>query len=183
MCLPALHISLGVFYRLYTLLEHATHELDLALAREKSDCGQLGGRTFNQYTELLHSMHQLKEERDAHLEAAGALDQLLTRMALCLPTEQSATTQIQCVAEAITSYRKKADELVYIYTGQNTLVLLTCRFCRSLRLTKFNERWRRALNWRKGHLSEGLMKHLRASGFRGRPTTGGHLLEIMSTNA
>ena len=63
-CLPALHISLGVFYRLYTLLEQATHELDLAMAREKSVCRQLGGSTFEHYSSLLQKMNKLQEDKD-----------------------------------------------------------------------------------------------------------------------
>ena len=111
-CLPALHISLGVFYRLYTLLEQATHELDLAMAREKSDCRQLGGSTFEHYSSLLQKMNKLQENKDAHTQAAEALDQFATQTALCAGTEASAATQLTQVAEATAAIRTKADEVV-----------------------------------------------------------------------
>ena len=98
-----------MFYRLYTLLEQAAHELDLALAREKSGSRQ-AANTFECYSSHLQRMQKLTEERDAH--AAGILDQLITRMALCSATEVSAAAQINHVNEAVATYRKKAQELV-----------------------------------------------------------------------
>ena len=37
-CLPGLHISIGIFQRLYALLEEECHELDLQIAR--TQCSQ-----------------------------------------------------------------------------------------------------------------------------------------------
>ena len=112
-CLPALHISLGVFYRLYTLLEQASHELDLAMAREKSDSGRLGGGSFEHYSSLLQRLHKLQEERDAHEQAAQTLDQFSTRLALCIASEDSAIGQLNYVAEMTASYKRKAEKLTY----------------------------------------------------------------------
>ena len=70
--LPALHISLGVIYWLYILLEQASHELNLAMAREKSDGGQMGAGS------LLQQLHTLQEERDAHEQAAQTLNTTCT---------------------------------------------------------------------------------------------------------
>ena len=61
-------------------------------------------------------MNKLKEERDAHDQAANALEQLSTRMALCAATEESATAQIRYVKEAVLEYRKTSQKLVYTCT-------------------------------------------------------------------
>jgi hypothetical protein len=60
-------------------------------------------------------MHKLAEERDAHTQAADVLDQLVTRMALCASTEESAAAQIRYVTEATATYRQKAQELVQCF--------------------------------------------------------------------
>ena len=112
------------------LLEQATHVLDLALAKEGGDSRRLGGSTFELYSSHLQRLHKLKEEREAHDQAAGVLEQLVTRMALCAATEESAISQIRYVTEVAQDYRKKTQELVYrtnitrskistcIYTGE-----------------------------------------------------------------
>ena len=82
------------------------------MAREKSDCRQLGGSTFEHYSSLLQKMNKLQEDNDAHTQAAEALDQFTTQMALCAGTEASAATQLTQVVEATAAIRKKADEVV-----------------------------------------------------------------------
>jgi hypothetical protein len=109
-CLPALHISLGIFYRLYTLLEQAAHQLDLQLAQERSG-GELGGETFGEYRQKIEKLHQLTEERDAHVQAIAALEELVPRMALTATSEDSARAQINYAEQGITECRKKAHEL------------------------------------------------------------------------
>ena len=115
MCLPALHISLGVFYRLYTLLEQAAHELDLAMAREKD--GRLDGNTYEHYTFLLQRLHKLEEDEAKHTQAAETLDQLATQMALSVTTETSAAARISFAVEMITKCRQRARELVNQLSG------------------------------------------------------------------
>lgn len=111
-CLPALHVSLGIFYRLYTLLEQASHQLDLKLAQEKNGSEQLGGVTFMEYSSKLETLHKLTEERDGHVQAVGVLEQLVTRMALTATSEDSAQAQICYVKDMIHSYQQKIHELV-----------------------------------------------------------------------
>ena len=105
-CLP---ISLGIFYLLHTLLEQAAHQLDPRMAKEKS---VLGGKMFQEYSKHLMTVATLKEERDAHILAVGVLEQLATRIALCATTETSVEAQVVHVREAISSYRKKTEEMV-----------------------------------------------------------------------
>ena len=46
-CLPGLHITLGVFYRLFSLLEEACHNLDVAATCQGMEI--LGGATECSY--------------------------------------------------------------------------------------------------------------------------------------
>ena len=108
-CLPALHVSL---YPLYTLLEQASHKLDMKLAQEKNCSGQLGGVTFMEYSFKLETLHELTEERDGHVQAVGVLEQLVTRMALTATSEDSAQAQIRYVKDTIHSYQQKTHELI-----------------------------------------------------------------------
>ena len=45
--LHGLHISLGIFYRLFSLLENECHELDIMVASE--DCAEKGGASYGHY--------------------------------------------------------------------------------------------------------------------------------------
>ena len=48
-CIPGLHLSLGIFNRLYTILENAYHELDL-LQAERNGVENLAGTSFGSYS-------------------------------------------------------------------------------------------------------------------------------------
>lgn len=111
MCLPALHISLGIFYRLYTLLEQAAYELDLLLA-EKTNCGEIGGSTYGRYLSLLQKKHKLEEQRDTYLQSLNGLQQLSTCLAVCF--ENSPTNQLHCIADMITYNQQLASKMVSI---------------------------------------------------------------------
>ena len=101
-----------MFYRLYSLLEQASHELDLMMVRERSDCGQLGGSTFEHYSSLLQRMHKLQEEKKVQEQTAQILEQLIPLLALCVPTEASAAAQTNSTQEAIETCKKRTQELV-----------------------------------------------------------------------
>ena len=62
-CLPGLHISLGIFQRLYALLEEECHELDLQIASHKDTV--LPGSTsatFEKFCLAHRRVRQLKGE-------------------------------------------------------------------------------------------------------------------------
>ena len=61
--LPGLHISLGIFMKLWTLMERECHELYLKLAQHTT--GKAGDRAgFLTYSAIVHEIKQLEEERD-----------------------------------------------------------------------------------------------------------------------
>ncbi len=61
MCFPGLHLSLGIFDRLYTLLEEACQELDLQLA-ERERVADLGGDSIQEYAIELKRLSHLREQ-------------------------------------------------------------------------------------------------------------------------
>ena len=52
-CLPGLHIKLGIFYRRFTLLEDTCHELDLRVVLE--DSIDDGGVSYGRYVEAVQN--------------------------------------------------------------------------------------------------------------------------------
>ena len=54
MCFPGLHLSLGIFNRLWILLEEECTEVDLALAQESAPGGGGGGGGQQQLQQVPH---------------------------------------------------------------------------------------------------------------------------------
>lgn len=85
MCIPGLHISLGIFYRLFSLLENAVHQLDLELAAKSCSTGT--STSFAAYIQATQQLATLKEDRDRVQERATIVEQVTTLSAV----NQSAT--------------------------------------------------------------------------------------------
>ena len=59
-CIPAgLHISLGIFNRLYNLLEDACHELDSLQTETDTGAESQGGTSFGRYSAALRKLTEL----------------------------------------------------------------------------------------------------------------------------
>ena len=79
--LPGLHVSLGIFMKLWRLLESDCHKLDLELAmvgkgREEDREG------FALYLERIQEISKLEEEKEAATQYATTLDGLTTAVAM-----------------------------------------------------------------------------------------------------
>lgn len=62
MCLPSLQITLGVFYRLFSLLEDECHKLDLELASLTTP--QTGDRpAYQKHTNIVHQERSLLDTK------------------------------------------------------------------------------------------------------------------------
>ena len=70
----SLHISLGVFYWLFTLLESSCHRLDLELAQHASQPDTL--HSFQWYSAAIHNLQSLNEARNTATVEAYAAEQL-----------------------------------------------------------------------------------------------------------
>ncbi len=53
-CPPGLHITLGIFYRLFQLMEDDCHELDVAI-REEEDSREKGGPYYMRWARQVNS--------------------------------------------------------------------------------------------------------------------------------
>ena len=88
MCIPGLHLSLGIFNRLWTLLEEAYNKLDLQLAADCDGSGT-GGATFSLYSVLLGERSRVTSQLEAQLSQATMLEQLAIFMNLNLPNQSA----------------------------------------------------------------------------------------------
>ena len=70
---PILHISLGVFFRLFTLLEDECHELDVSHSLELQ--GSIAGSGFNTF---VTAVKRQRDSKDKITEQIEGLEQLLT---------------------------------------------------------------------------------------------------------
>ncbi len=110
MCPPGLHISLGIFFRLFTLLEESCHELDLLLAQH-SNSHLRTGSTFEEYSTALRNRHQLREQSAMYLERVEQLEQFANFVALTA-SQVDTSELLDHTRTAVTTYRKKQQEAV-----------------------------------------------------------------------
>lgn len=85
-CLPGLHISLGVYNRLWELLEGACTGLDLLLAEYIQEEGG-AGNTYDRFVAALRKREQLKSSRATEEQRATTMEQLATFFSLHIPNE------------------------------------------------------------------------------------------------
>jgi len=84
-----LHISLGIFYRLFTLLETECHKLDLLLAAQIGSDEVTAGPSFEDHVALIHE-RQLLLERMEGLEAnLQEFNSLTTWLSVNLPDAET----------------------------------------------------------------------------------------------
>ena len=83
MCIPGLHLSLGIFNRLWSLLGDACSELDLKLA--ESSRGSDGGSTYNHYVALLKRRSALRTELNDKQSHVTLMREMVAFASLTLP--------------------------------------------------------------------------------------------------
>ena len=96
MCIPGLHISLGIFDRLWELLENACNELDLAIIKDQHQA--MDG--FGQYVKALDDVQQLRGKLNTLYQHAALLGELITYLMLHLPNPASDPILKQVQVEA-----------------------------------------------------------------------------------
>ena len=109
-CPPSLHISLGIFHRLFTLLEQECHDLDLLLAK-REDVHLQPGTEFENYYTIRKQIRSLEQQVTSHHQQAIALDQVASLFALTLKQPEQ-KPQLQSVRQEAIRCRKRITELV-----------------------------------------------------------------------
>ena len=74
-CPPGLHITLGIFMRLFVLLENACHDLDLRAHMQGTGDH---GPSYQRYADALQQLTQRKDEELSFRNGLQVLQQLLT---------------------------------------------------------------------------------------------------------
>ena len=99
-CPPGLHISLDIFFRLFTLLEDACHELDVSVALQSTPGS--AGPSFIQYTDALQRQSTLRDDIDTVNGQIACLEQIVTLTMVTLPPGAPQTnTFLQQMADEI----------------------------------------------------------------------------------
>ena len=107
--LPALHITLGVFFRLFELLEEACHHLDLQMANMQQTTTFRA--PFEKYSTTLKALNDIKAKIQ-HLEGkAKTVDQLASYLSLTL-TKPEQDARVQLAFQEAAKYRQRIRELV-----------------------------------------------------------------------
>ncbi len=97
-CLPGLHITLGVFLRLFTLMEDECHKLDLEMAELTSMATSTSDRqTFTDFATPIVKERELLDRKKKLEDEMKWLDQTLSLLLLT----SSITPPIQAVQKAI----------------------------------------------------------------------------------
>ena len=114
MCPLGLHISLGVFFRLFTPLEDECHELDISYSVELQ--GSIAGSGFNTFVTALKRQSDLRDSKDRITEQIEGLEQLLTLVVVSLPPNSpQPNTVIQQVMAEITSRKDRKNQIVHLH--------------------------------------------------------------------
>ena len=109
MCLLGLHITQGIFQKLFGLLEEACHELDLKLASCHHSSEHHG--SFTPYTVALQDLNKTKADLDVAQQSANILEQLMVYSSVVLGKENPL---VQGLLKQCDESRKNVQELVIL---------------------------------------------------------------------
>ena len=107
-----MHLSLGIYNRIWTLLGEACTELDLKLADCSGSGSDIsGGESYSHYIDLLRIRSLLRMEIETQQSYVCVLDELVTYIALALPGENATLTELQ---EEAVSAHQALENMVYL---------------------------------------------------------------------
>ena len=109
--IPALHISLGIFDRLYKLYEDACHKLDVKLAAAMSAPVQASD-TFMQYAARIQEKRKMTEEMNEFLEEAERYEDLAVQLALFHEQGVDLEGEVSAIQLEAKKLREEATSLV-----------------------------------------------------------------------
>ena len=110
--MPGLHITLGIFHRLFVLLEADCHMLDVKLAESGSQDDTL--HSYKLYSAALHNVNNLEEEKRRDTEEALAAEQLSTFLAV----RGADLRQVEFCRQAAAELRRNIATLVSDHSQQ-----------------------------------------------------------------
>lgn len=108
-CIPGLHLSLGIFNRLWTLLEKRCKELDFSLAIEGASASGFSGDS----ADMLTKWSNLQLEVKTSIQYADVISDLLTYSSVTVDDVTASPFHNSLVAELESAHRRRKD-LVHI---------------------------------------------------------------------
>ena len=104
-----MHISLGIFHRLFTLLEDECHTLDLQLSAMVEPAQ--GPSSFHTFVTATNQVRELEDEKETLVAQTQQAQQYLTLLLLTIPDPQR-SPQVQAAATEITLKSRRLTEIV-----------------------------------------------------------------------
>ena len=130
MCPPGLHVSLGILFRLFTLLEDDCNQLDVCHSLELQ--GSTAGSTFSVFIGALQRQSTLRDSMDRVTEQTQVLEQLLTLTIVTLPP--SAPQFSPLTQQMITEINAKKEKKEMVETTMSSIIKTHCVYCRCRKL-------------------------------------------------
>ena len=122
MCIPGLHLSLGIYNRLYNLLENSCQEFDLQLAASSES--DIGGGSYQRYSRALKRLTYLEEELQKLDEKAEMFAELMTHLMLTVE-DYMENMVVQGVMENAQNVNDEADMIVSNIRSLQHLISVT----------------------------------------------------------
>ncbi len=110
MCLPGLHITLGVFFRLFTLLEDECHKIDMEMAQSTSTSASTTDKQpYINFRAMIQKERELLDTKKRVEHEVNWLEQTLSYLTLTSTSANPAPVNLpaQAVGKAITERKKK----------------------------------------------------------------------------
>ena len=122
-CPPGLHITLGIFQRLFNIFDNDCHHLDLQLILKEEDL-PLASSAVQEYQRTRAAIFALEEEHTRIINENDQAQQILTLLLISLPdcSQFLSQPQIQAVSSLLNyNTRRLTDIVSYDYPEMNTV--------------------------------------------------------------
>lgn len=110
-CPPGLHLTLGIFLRLFVLLESECHQLDLTMRLQGCDSGP----SYERYFSALNDLTPLKDEQLVLKNGLQLLEQLFTHSVTTSAMSPTNPVFLELAAE-IKKTKERLQQIVGFYS-------------------------------------------------------------------
>ena len=111
MCIPGLHLSLGIFDKLYTLLEDECERLDLQAAQNQTSGDVEKSESFAKYSDAIRRRAELQYQEQLLSRIIKDVSGCITYLSLTLP-DSDTNEKVSEAREWVSGYYSKAVEVV-----------------------------------------------------------------------
>ena len=148
-CIPGLHISLGIFDKLYSLLENACERVDLEAAQNQTS-GVERSEAFASYSDAVRRRAELQYQDQLLKKIIKDANGCITYLSLTLP-DSDTNQKVSEAREWLSGYCKKALEVVGYKRNRTPTSLFSFRFLRKKKYSNSQKKSLKSLIPQKGH--------------------------------